>query len=130
MLAGFTVAFAKLTALVYPFASGIRYPQQKKGMPMYVLRIEHPVPDHDRWKKAFDSDPAGREQAGVRRYRVLRAVDDPAYVMIELEFDTMQEAETLLARMRTIWGDVEGKIMNHPVTRFARLMEAKECGRG
>jgi hypothetical protein len=97
---------------------------------MYVLRIEHQVPDYDRWKKAFDSDPAGREQAGVRRYRVLRAVDDPAYVMIELEFDTMQEAEALLATMRTIWGNVQGKIMNHPVTRFAQLMETKEYRRG
>jgi hypothetical protein len=35
---------------------------------MPMLRIEHRVPDFDGWKHAFDSDPAGREQAGVRRY--------------------------------------------------------------
>ena len=31
---------------------------------MYILRIEHPVPDYDAWKAAFDSDPIGRERSG------------------------------------------------------------------
>jgi len=31
---------------------------------MYILRIEHPVPDYDGWKKAFDSDPVGEEVWG------------------------------------------------------------------
>ena len=35
-----------------------------------VLYIEHAVRDFDAWKRAFDSDPVGREQNGVRRYRV------------------------------------------------------------
>jgi hypothetical protein len=35
---------------------------------MYILRTEHPVPDYDGWKKAFDSDPVGREKLGVRRH--------------------------------------------------------------
>jgi hypothetical protein len=26
---------------------------------MPILRIEHPVPDFDAWKTAFDSDPLG-----------------------------------------------------------------------
>ena len=39
---------------------------------MHVLRVEHSVPDYDRWKQAFDDDPIGRERAGVRRYRILR----------------------------------------------------------
>jgi hypothetical protein len=45
---------------------------------MPILRIEHPVADFDAWKAAFDGDPLGREQSGVRRYRVLRSVDDPS----------------------------------------------------
>jgi len=39
---------------------------------MYVLRIEHPVPDYARWKKTFESDPVGRKKSGVRRYQILR----------------------------------------------------------
>lgn len=31
---------------------------------MFMLRIEHPVADFDGWKKAFDSDPVGREKIG------------------------------------------------------------------
>ena len=70
---------------------------------MYTLRIEHPVPDYDAWKASFDSDPIGRERSGVRRYRVLRATDDPNYVMIDLEFDSASEAEAVKAAL----GDVE-----------------------
>ena len=46
---------------------------------MYILRIEHPVPNFDGWKKAFDSDPVGREKSGVRRYQILRPTDDANY---------------------------------------------------
>ncbi|MBP1779631.1 MAG: hypothetical protein H6Q86_5642 [candidate division NC10 bacterium] len=93
---------------------------------MYVLRIEHPVPDFDGWKKAFDSDPVGREKSGVRRYRVLRPIDDPNYVMIDLEFDTRAQAEALLAAMRVVWGRVQGKVMTRPQARIVEAVEAKE----
>ncbi len=39
---------------------------------MYILRIEHGVPDYESWKAAFDRDPIGRERSGVARYRVMR----------------------------------------------------------
>ncbi len=54
---------------------------------MFTLRIEHPVPDYDSWKQAFDGDPIGRERSGVKRYRIMRPGDDPRYVMIALEFE-------------------------------------------
>ena len=92
---------------------------------MYILRIEHPVPDFEGWKKAFDSDPVGREKSGVRRYQILRAVDEPNYVMIDLEFDTVSQAEALLAAMRVIWGRVEGTIMMNPQARIVESVEAK-----
>ena len=69
---------------------------------MYMLRIEHPVPDYNGWKRAFDSDPVGREKAGVRRYQILRPVDNPNNVIIHLEFDTLNQAEAFLAALRNI----------------------------
>ncbi len=93
---------------------------------MYILRIEHPVPNFDGWKKAFDNDPVGREKSGVRRYRVLRPIDDANYVMIDLEFDTASQAEALLAAMRAVWGRVEGKIMMNPQARIVEAVETKE----
>lgn len=92
---------------------------------MYMLRIEHPVPNYEGWKQAFDSDPVGREKSGVRRYQILRPVDNPNYVMIDLEFDTLAQAEALLAAMRIIWGRVEGMIMMNPQSRIVEAVETK-----
>ena len=93
---------------------------------MHVLRIEHPVPNYDGWKKAFDNDPLGRQKSGVRRHRVLRPIDDPKYVMIELEFDTASEAESMLAAVRALWGRVEGTVMTNPQTRIVEAVETRE----
>jgi hypothetical protein len=93
---------------------------------MTVLRIEHPVPDFEMWKRAFDRDPVDRERSGVVRYRILRAADDPNYVMIDLEFQTAAEAEALLAAMRGVWDRVQGTIMSDPRARIAEPVETTE----
>lgn len=46
--------------------------------------------------------------------------------MINLEFDTVNQAEALLAAMRAVCGRVEGKIMMNPQ---ARIVEAVETGK-
>ena len=91
---------------------------------MHILRIEHPVPDFDAWKEAFDDDPIGRERSGVRRYRVLRPTDDPNYVMIDLEFDSASEAEAVEAALRELWGRVD--VMHSPQARIVEAVEIKE----
>jgi len=93
---------------------------------MSILRIEHPVRDYGAWKAAFDSDPVGRERSGVRRYRVMRAIDDPNVVMIDLEFDTPGEAEGLLAAMRTVWDRVAGTLVTNPQARIVEVSESGE----
>jgi len=90
------------------------------------LRIERPVLDVDGWKRAFDCDPVGRKKAGVGRYQVLRSIDDPNYVMIDLEFDTQSEAGTLLAAMREVRSRVEGKVVLDPLARIVESVESKE----
>jgi hypothetical protein len=71
---------------------------------MYTLMIEHPVGDFETWKAAFERDPIGRKQSGVRRYRVFRPIDDPKYVIIDLDFDGAAEAEAFLESLRSkIW---------------------------
>jgi hypothetical protein len=91
---------------------------------MHILRVEHAVPHFDAWKQAFDGDPVGREQGGVRRYRVLRQVDDPNYVMIDLEFDSSSEAKTFLAALQDLWSRVD--VMRDPETRIVEIVESKE----
>lgn len=91
---------------------------------MHILRIEHPVPDFDAWKEAFDSDPVNRKQSGVRRYRVLRPVDDPNYVMVDLEFESSREAEAMLGALRDLWSRVE--VMRDPRARIVEAVESRE----
>jgi hypothetical protein len=93
---------------------------------MPILRIEHSVPDFNGWKQAFDSDPADRKGSGVRRYQVLRSVEDPNYVMIDLEFDSLDEAEGLLTKMRRVWSGDGQKVMRNPQARIVDSVESGE----
>lgn len=92
---------------------------------MPVVRIEHSVPDFDRWKQAFDRDPADRKGSGVRRYQVLRPTDDPNYVMVDLEFGSLGEADAFLRKMETIWGGPGKAVMQNPRARIAERVEDK-----
>lgn len=93
---------------------------------MIIVQIEHPVPNFDAWKEAFDSDPVGREQSSVRRYQVLRPIDNPNYAIIDLEFDSSSEAEAFLVAMREVWRRVEGTIIESPQVRVVEVVESKK----
>jgi hypothetical protein len=92
---------------------------------MAILQIQHAVRDFDRWKKqAFDADPVGRQQGGVRRYRILQAADDPNFVVIELEFDSAGEAEAFSGKLRDLWGRVGDELgLEGPQARVLELAE-------
>ena len=91
---------------------------------MHVLRVEHEVPDFDAWKQTFDTDPLGRKEGGVRRYRVLRPTNDPGYVQIDLEFDSADEAEAFHGKLRGLWGRVD--VMRNPTARVFELVESED----
>lgn len=94
---------------------------------MPILHIDHKVRDFKAWKEAFDSDPAGREQGGVRRYQVFRSVDDPNYVMIDLEFDSTKEAEAFQASLHELWGRVADKLgLENAQARIIEKVESKQ----
>ena len=96
---------------------------------MHVLRIEHPIRDFDTWKGAFDRFSDFRQQSGVRRYRVLRPIDDPNYIMIDLEFDSPSEAESFLAALwHNVWSSREAApaLLDEPQTRIVEAVEIKE----
>ena len=64
---------------------------------MFTLRIEHQIHGFAMWKGAFDRLIAIRERAGVRNHRVFCPVDDPNYVLIDLDFEHADAAEGFLA---------------------------------
>ena len=93
---------------------------------MIILQIEHPVASYEGWKKVFDSDPAGRQQNGVTRYKISRKIDDSNFVIVDLEFEQKQQAENFLASLRKFWGRVEGSVINSPQARIIEVVESME----
>ena len=92
---------------------------------MPTLHIQHSVPNFDGWKRAFESDPMDRKGSGVRRYHVHRAVADPSFVMIDLDFDTLGEAEVMLEKLRQLWAGPGGAVMRNPEAWIVETLESK-----
>lgn len=96
---------------------------------MPVLRIDHPVPDYDAWKEAFDADPLGREASGVRRYRVYQSIDDPNHVWIDLVLDGDHEAVALRDRLQQLWQRVEAEgLIGVPTAHIVKEIDHHEYG--
>jgi hypothetical protein len=73
---------------------------------MATLHIEHRITDFDTWASAFNRFADARRDGGVRGYRVLRPVDEPAYVVIDLDFDSTGQANAFLDFLKTsVWVD-------------------------
>jgi hypothetical protein len=71
---------------------------------MTTLHIEHPVTDLNVWLAAFDRMAEARANAGVTSQRVLRPVDDPNYILVDLDFATTEEAQRFLAFLESnVW---------------------------
>jgi hypothetical protein len=86
----------------------VRPSEQREELAMPTLHIEHPVTDFARWRAAFDRLAGARREAGVRAHRVQRPVGNPAYVVVDLEFDTDQAALAFLHFLKTrVWATPE-----------------------
>ena len=71
---------------------------------MPILHIEHPITDLETWVAAFKSFADARRQAGVRAERVQRPVDNPGYIVVDLDFGTVGEAEAFLCFLKDqVW---------------------------
>jgi len=93
---------------------------------MVTLRIQHAVPSFDSWKHAFDADPVGRKAGGVRRYRIHRPVGDAHFVMIDLELDSVGEADALLEKLKRLWSGPGQAVMQHPQAWIVETIESQD----
>jgi hypothetical protein len=65
-------------------------------MAFTVLNFE--TDDYDGWKSMFDSDPAGRKQAGTG-HMVSRNADNPNEVFVRVEFASVDDARAFRDRL-------------------------------
>ena len=88
---------------------------------MVTLHIEHPITTLETWRAAFDRFEGARKNAGVRTQRVRRPIDDPAYIMVDLDFDDVAAAENFRDFLEhTVWstGMNSPALAGHPQTRI------------
>jgi len=75
---------------------------------MATLHIQHPVTDLDTWTSAFNRFADARLKAGVRAQRIQRPVDNPKFVVIDLDFDSIGEAQSFQSFLTTrVWANPE-----------------------
>jgi hypothetical protein len=66
---------------------------------MAFLMLRMRVDDYDTWKRErFDADPAGRAQS-AQAYRIMRNVDDPSEIFIQVKFSSVDEAKSFRERL-------------------------------
>ncbi len=92
---------------------------------MPTLQFEHAVKDFAMWKAVFDHDPIDRGGLGVRRHRVSRPLGDPHYVLVELEFDTIDEAQACGVALHALWNDgrAASALVGTPRVRIVESVE-------
>lgn len=96
---------------------------------MTTLRIEHAITDYQLWKAAFDSFAEARANAGVRSFAIRLPVDDPKYLMLDLEFDGADRAETFAGFLKQhVWSSPTASpgLAGPPRTRILDLVPSAE----
>lgn len=65
---------------------------------MAFMLMRADVGDYDAWKPNFDADPVGRRQVATG-HRVMRNVEDPNEVFIQVEFASADDAKAFRERL-------------------------------
>jgi hypothetical protein len=91
---------------------------------MPTLHIEHAISDFEVWQQAFRRFDRARQEAGVRSHQVRRPVDDEQYVVVDLDFDTVEQAEHFRTFLRqNVWSSSDNSpaLVGSPETRILEL---------
>jgi hypothetical protein len=62
----------------------------------------------------------------IRDHRIVRPIDNPNFAMIDLEFDSVGGAQSLLAAVQQVWQRVGGTLINDPHWRICEVVETQE----
>ena len=94
---------------------------------MATLHIEHEITDLETWLGAFSRFDEARRKAGVKAQRVSQPIDDDNYICVELDFDSVDQAEAFQGFLETkVWSspDASPALGGTPRARVLRPVEA------
>ncbi len=77
-------------------------------MPAMLTRVV--VGDYDAWKPMFDQDVPGARRSALG-HRLFRSTDNPGEVFVQVEFESLEEAEA--ARERLLASGVLDRFPDH-----------------
>lgn len=73
---------------------------------MATLHIEHEITDFASWKAAFDRFADRRREAGVTAHRIHQPHDDAAYVVLQLDFPSVEQAQAFRTFLESrVWSN-------------------------
>jgi hypothetical protein len=90
---------------------------------MATLHIEHAISDLDTWLGAFSRFEDARKGAGVRAQRVSQPVDDDKHIVVQLDFESEEEADQFRGFLETrVWSnpDASPALVGEPRARVLR----------
>jgi hypothetical protein len=93
---------------------------------MTTLHIQHAITDLGTWGSAFNRFADARGRAGVRAQRVQQPVDNPKFVVIDLDFDSRDAAQSFLGFLKAqVWGNPESSpaLVGSPETMILERVE-------
>jgi hypothetical protein len=70
---------------------------------MATLHVENTIRDFEAWKAVFDKFDRFRADKNTRSYRLSRQVEDPNKIVIDLDFDSVEDAVAFGAALEQIW---------------------------
>jgi hypothetical protein len=95
---------------------------------MPTLHIEHEITDLGTWLAAYDRFGEQRGKAGVKAERVAQPIDDDHYIFVELDFDTVGQAEAFKNFLEAkVWSNPDASPALGGAPR-ARILNEVEAG--
>lgn len=93
---------------------------------MATLHIEHEITDLETWLGAFARFEEARQKAGVTAQRVCQPVDDAKYIYVELDFDSVDQAQAFKSFLEMkVWSspDASPALGGTPRARVLKQVE-------
>jgi hypothetical protein len=94
-----------------------------------TLHIEHSISSLGVWFEAFNQFGDARRQAGVTAQRIHQPVDDEQYILVQLDFDTVDAAERFKSFLESVVWQSEDLSPALAGTPRARVLIEAEANR-